>query len=384
MKKNILFPLLIATLLAPVNIRPVDTKPDPYLLGKVLGLVTIPALIYDYATRGAGVCSTCKPTINRVSSAVGASGLIGGMYLIKHGYNTKNYGIGSLGAGLVSLRLALKYFSRNDNNKALKEAASRGHDDCIKTLLHRKADINDRDEHGWTPLIHAARYNREDAVKVLLEEKATVDLQDDSGRTALMHAASHQIGDSIQILELLLKAKAHVNEQRSLRWTALHYACNRYPGDKNKDPLEVKTLLNAGARLDLTNDDGDAAENIAQKNNDVKILQAIQVYKNYAGNFLVKNVPMTCLKHTNIPKDPINIITDYVVGPKDNRTIDDEGLKSYGLSREHEFLRQIKTQGGDVQPSYSRSLFNVGATVAVAAVGVGGLLLKFLSAKKAH
>ena len=54
----------------------------------------------------------------------------------------------------------------------------------FQALLDAGADVNARNNYGWTALMHAARQGDPETVKLLLVKGAQVDLQDDRGWTA--------------------------------------------------------------------------------------------------------------------------------------------------------------------------------------------------------
>lgn len=56
-------------------------------------------------------------------------------------------------------------------------------------MIKAKADINARDQNGWTPLMAAARFNSSPAViEALIKAKANFNARDMSGKTAFDYA----------------------------------------------------------------------------------------------------------------------------------------------------------------------------------------------------
>jgi Ankyrin repeats (3 copies) len=68
---------------------------------------------------------------------------------------------------------------------ALHRAALNGREAAVRLLLEKEADVDARDEHGWTVLYWSAWDGHEATVRLLLEKGADIDARDEHGRTAL-------------------------------------------------------------------------------------------------------------------------------------------------------------------------------------------------------
>lgn len=103
------------------------------------------------------------------------------------------------------------------------------------------------------------------AVRRLLEAGANTDIADTLGKTALMYAAGGKLDDAAdvrsEIVEMLLVAKANINITDLLGNTALmHAAATDRAG-------VVRMLLHAGAQVDIKNNGGKTALDIAKRVN---------------------------------------------------------------------------------------------------------------------
>ncbi|UCF81171.1 MAG: ankyrin repeat domain-containing protein [Acidobacteriota bacterium] len=106
-------------------------------------------------------------------------------------------------------------------NSDLLEAAKAGGTAKVKQLLNKGADVNAKNEYGWTALMKAARYGRTETAKALLDAGADVNAETEKGTTALMFAAA---GGHIETVKALMDAGADVNAKTSEGATASMYA----------------------------------------------------------------------------------------------------------------------------------------------------------------
>lgn len=87
--------------------------------------------------------------------------------------------------------------------------ATDGASGIVSFLLNNRAEVNQTNDAGWTPLMTAARFNtRLDVVAALLSAGADVDARNYDGLTALMLAAASEAPAAVAIAEKLLDAGA--------------------------------------------------------------------------------------------------------------------------------------------------------------------------------
>lgn len=129
---------------------------------------------------------------------------------------------------------------------ALLEAARDGNTNQAEQLIKNGANINYQDEHGWSPLIAAAKRGHETITQLLLSQQhqlINANLQATSGRTALIAAASE--GHAPIVLALIKSKLANLDHQDKKGWTALIAA-----GYKQHDNI-IRILIANGANYRL-------------------------------------------------------------------------------------------------------------------------------------
>jgi ankyrin repeat protein len=95
-----------------------------------------------------------------------------------------------------------------------------GQKDIVEILISKGADVNVKDENGWTPLNIAAVKGRNQIVKLLIEKEADL-----NSSTPLIAAATD---GHMEVIELLIANGADVNAKANdqLGGTALHMTAN--------------------------------------------------------------------------------------------------------------------------------------------------------------
>ena len=106
-----------------------------------------------------------------------------------------------------------------DADYALHDLASVGYVDRVRQLVDAGADVNAKDNNGWTPLRWAASEGHADAARLLVDAGADVNAKDNNGWTPLRWAASEGHAD---VARLLVDAGADVNARGLLDWAASH------------------------------------------------------------------------------------------------------------------------------------------------------------------
>ncbi len=125
---------------------------------------------------------------------------------------------------------------------ALCLAATYGHWALIEFLLARGADINAKDEAGWTPLRAATVHYQVATVRLLLQKGADQRKEDNRGHTPFYNVAKRGLCD---LATLFLDNGAFIDEVDDYGWTALHWVAREGLTDM------AQLLLARGARMDV-------------------------------------------------------------------------------------------------------------------------------------
>ena len=105
----------------------------------------------------------------------------------------------------------------SDINSDLIKYSTRGELDEVKTLIKNGADVNAKNEGGWTALMMASENGHNEVVKILIENKADVNIQDSDGWTALMMASEYINNDVVKTLLIDYQAKVSDEDIKKLK-----------------------------------------------------------------------------------------------------------------------------------------------------------------------
>jgi ankyrin repeat protein len=90
--------------------------------------------------------------------------------------------------------------------------------DCVKMLVQKGADINLKDEFGWTPLHRTAVRGSTESARVLLEHGAVVNNTNEDGNTALDLATQWGHSETAAVIrEAGGRRSTQIYEDRSTR-----------------------------------------------------------------------------------------------------------------------------------------------------------------------
>ena len=149
-----------------------------------------------------------------------------------------------------------------DGSTPLFLAAEQDRPAATRLLIERGADPNIPGRDGVRPLAAAAYNGAADSVDLLLKHGADPNALDDEGKSAMVFAAGRA---NTSIVALLLGAGVDVNRRYAHGLTALMWAAGHDASAGVEDvEATLKLLIDHGAALDLKDDRGKTAADIAR------------------------------------------------------------------------------------------------------------------------
>jgi len=125
-------------------------------------------------------------------------------------------------AALQGSRDIVEFFlSKGAQIPAFHLAACMGDVSQVKTFVEQKADINIKDEFGWTPLYWATSLGQTEVAKFLVSKGADVNAKDSSNRTPLHQAV---VTGNEKLAELFIANSADINAKNNYGQTPLYTA----------------------------------------------------------------------------------------------------------------------------------------------------------------
>jgi len=172
-----------------------------------------------------------------------------------------------------------------------------------ETFEEKSLDINVRDKLGRTPLMIFSEKGDIDNVKMIIDKEATIDLKCKNGRTALHYAA---MSDNLELFKYLVEKGLKANSKDSINAEPIYYSIisksnsileylissgirvqGRVKGKTylmiaaSKNNLRaVKTLITSGADINLVDEKGKTARDMAKKRKYIGAMKIIDAFKN--------------------------------------------------------------------------------------------------------
>ena len=236
----------------------------------------------------------------------------------------------------VSLAVADNSNKENSATRALIAAIRTADRKNVARLLADVSLVNQADQHGATPLMHAALVDDAAILRLLLKKGADVNAADQTGATALMWAA----GDLAKV-RLLLKQGAKVDARSQFGRTPLLVAC-AYAGNIKV----VKLLLESGADIADRDQFGESALTAASKRGDAELVEALieaGATMQSGGGFMPRSPLAWAAEEGNV--ETIAVLLKHGAG-KDQKSLD-TALFNAAVRGPIEAVRLLLNHGAD-------------------------------------
>ena len=161
-----------------------------------------------------------------------------------------------------------KYLTDNKGSTPLMLAALNNDLQTVRELIQQGAQINKRNDWGWTALLNATIKGNHTLVDYLLKNGASPHLSDNDGRSPLMAAV---LNNHPKIVKALLNNSADVNKANRDGWTALSFAA--WKGNV----ISVKDLLNANAFKQHRTSEGLTALQLAKQGGHIEVIKLLNL-----------------------------------------------------------------------------------------------------------
>ena len=175
----------------------------------------------------------------------------------------------------------------------------------VKWALDNGADVDARNENGWTALMLAAKHVRKKCLTLLLDRGADVNARNDDGRTPLMVVATETLIP--EFMTILLDQGADINALDDDGYTALMFIAARGSAEC------VELLLDRGADIN--------AQDVCGKTALMQIMltayrirtECVELLMDRGADVLVRNLHgQTALMMLRDPSDNPTIVSEIV------------------------------------------------------------------------
>lgn len=208
------------------------------------------------------------------------SNFLKNIYLVNKDFRRFKNDLIGLNKRLITVLLQDRYNSKYLDNK-LKEILDASETSLYNINIERKiiglvilgANVNFKSNNGSTALIWVTKFSSQDTIKIILDYNPDINAQDVYGNTALIYSIRERKDKSI--VELILYCNPNVDIQSYFghKWNALMWAVAG-----NKIDI-IKLLLDKDVDINLKDNQGYTARDIAYKRGHKSIVKLIDSYR---------------------------------------------------------------------------------------------------------
>lgn len=234
----------------------------------------------------------------------------------------------------------------------LVEAIGQGRLDIVKLLVDKGANVNAICD-GSSPLSLAVLMGNPEIVKILIDAKVDLEAKDQNGNTALLRALQEK---NIAVIKLLLDANANIEGRASDNRTPLHYAVIH-----NYEEC-VRLLLERGANIEAKLNDNETPLTIAVKINAESLVRLLLKWGADLSVAVKTNEgTLSLVTASTVHKD--SAILALLLEQKDNSSVSKDNLFPAMLSaincKNKNALQLLLNKVDNIEGDYGLTLFFV-------------------------
>jgi ankyrin repeat protein len=157
------------------------------------------------------------------------------------------------------------YATDQNRNTPLHKAAKKGHTETVEALIDKGANPNATDQNGNTPLHKAAKKGHTETVAACIENGAKANVTNRHGNTPLHFAANTNVlSTSLKITQAIIQERLDYLNSTSVKTTEVRDSQAHIPIIAQYAQT-IEKLIEAGAKIHVTNDHGETPLHEAAK-----------------------------------------------------------------------------------------------------------------------
>ena len=141
---------------------------------------------------------------------------------------------------LLAFKADINFKSKNRGDTPLMTAALFGRAGLAERLISAGANINHKDDIGWTALKTAVVHKKHEIIKILIDAGADTKVKDEYGNSLLFDALGN-----IELVKFFIAKGIDIDAKNNQGWTALVYAAS------SSRPDVLKFLITSGANPNI-------------------------------------------------------------------------------------------------------------------------------------
>ena len=127
------------------------------------------------------------------------------------------------------------------SSSSIIEASRRGYLSVVELLLSKGANVNDKNNYGYSSIIEASTHGHVSVVELLLSKGANISDKNNDGFSSIIYASLH---GHVSVVELLLSKGADINDVTNYGSTAMSVSSSdKIQNILSKWPITMAILI---------------------------------------------------------------------------------------------------------------------------------------------